>query len=666
MTASGEKEESNDITAETDGPSEVPLAAEAFRGMLRHLEGSSLPMITALSWIATENVEAVDAIAVVLVERLSSPRNQAGSVAGDGNVSRSSSSTASDDSVLATLHLVDAIVKRVGPSAAAARRYAEALVRVGLPEAVAGVYAQRPLLQGRLDKLLQTWEQAGLFGSSFCRRVRTLIETNTSHPPDTHRSGSETPPMPPASYHAAIQEATERIVAHAQQGVLPPPEDVAHFDRLIELQLAQTPAHDTVSQQHWSQLRAHMQSLVSSVVASARAPPAWPPPAAAYPPAYPYPSYGTCMPYAPAAPPPPPYPMPGAITSAPSSAAAAESSEASSSVSDASRALRTGHCTSFRDLKRTSTRAAVAALYNELPVRADGTGVRFRTRRQLREHLDWVFADNQRRRLRERGAVSRSWYLQQDEWLARAGHRPGTGFERPTGDARAGGAGDDDVDGDAFVRLGANFAPPDAGSATADVDAAAARSAPDGGSGTDVPAGDEDAVCPVCREEFESYFDHRQNVWMWRDALLDPETHMHFHRKCYGTGVNLDTVHAPASLTQSSATGRASPPKRRKVKEEEEEEEEEEKDGESESAIGNVTPAAEAETDSSVAKPDRAELERQLARHTVAQLRARLDELHYDHSRLKRKAELIAALASQRMSEWDRPPASASERPLNA
>ena len=664
MTASGEKSESNDTTVETDGPSEVPSAAEAFRGMLRHLESSSLPMITALSWIATENVEAVDAIAVVLVERLSSWRNHAGCAAGDGNLSRSSSSTASDDSVLATLHLVDAIVKRVGPSAAAARRYAEALVRAGLPEAVAGVYEQRPPLQGRLDKLLQTWEQAGLFGSSFCRRVRTLIEANASHPPETHRSGRETPPMPPASYHAAIQEATERIVAHAQQGVLPPPESVAHFDRLIELQLAQTPAHDTASRQHWSQLRAHMQSLVSSVVASARAPPAWPPPAAAYPPAYPYPSYGTGMPYAPSAPPPPSYLMSGAVTSAPSSAAVAESSEVSSSVSDASRALRTGHCTSFRDLKRTSTRAAVAALYNELPVRADGTGVRFRTRRQLREHLDWVFADNQRRRLRERGAVSRSWYLQQDEWLARAGSRPGTGFERPPGDARAGGADDGGNDGgdDAFVRLGANFAPPDAGSATADVDAAAAHSAPDGGSSTDVPAGDEDAVCPVCREEFESYFDHRQNVWMWRDALLDPETHMHFHRKCYGTGVNLDTMQAPASLTKSSATGAASPPKRRKV----EEKEEEEKDGESESAIGNATPAAEPEADSSVAKPDRAELERQLARHTVAQLRARLDELHYDHSRLKRKAELIAALASQRMSERDRPPASASERLLNA
>ncbi len=604
---------------------QTPLAAEAFREMLQHLEQNNAPMINALAWIALENEDAAPEIAAALLERLT---NTAARAFAD----RPAFSGSQDDFILATLYLIDSIVKRVGPFLEAARRYSASLQSHGLAAVLHRLRKQQPSLQPRIDRLVKLWHEGRYLGPSFLNQVLKKddaagehVEPSGSYPTSEARTWTreETPmaapstavttsaaylPSPQVSepfsasvsyrYQTDIQNVTERLLQFVQHGVLPPTEDVAAFERLIQAQVGALGPQDWSMRQYLEQLRMHMQMTIRSLAESRRASSmlAPGPGTGLGVSAYPETGLGPTAPFgtnllppmppaavAMAAPPTwnsyeasssipflPNWSQPAAgglshpergvhtasthsHTSAVAGAVSSDDSPSASSESGHRRQRRRERCLVFRDIKNVSPAYAVAQLYNKYPLKADGTGIRFRTRTQLRNHLDWVFAENQRARFRGRGGMSRNWYLPVDEWLQRAGGWPGTGFETPP----QGTAGAEDLLKDPFVEAGLVFAqstgavaPESAttgehlqASDTALVKSEGKRplqgaSTVPGNFPPAIPAVTEDASCPICREELETFYDPDRDQWVWRDAIMDSETGLAFHRQCYGEGVN--------------------------------------------------------------------------------------------------------------------------------
>ncbi|KAF6000919.1 mRNA 3' end processing factor [Cyanidiococcus yangmingshanensis] len=625
---------------------QATLAAEAFRDMFQQLENNNAPMINALAWIALENQDAAPEIAALFLQRLARPvsmprENRRGVEATPTSSTEepTSSSTTQEDAILATLYLIDSIVKRVGPFLEAARRYRTALESLGFASVLGRTRKQWPSLQKRIDKLVNLWQEGRYFGANLydqvlqhdvtTERTESALRFPTSNVQglafEEVASTGDTATVPslqhqpmtqvleplktsnPYPYQTDIQMMTERLIQFVQHGILPPAEDVTTFERLIQTQMSMLGPQDWSMRQYLEQLRMHMQMTIRSLAESRRiAPTLAPAPqvgigSAAYPatgnramppsgpglmPLPPPASVG--MPLAwgnyetPSAVPYPPNLLPTAFagpsqawagqhtvsthshTSAVAAPVGVEDSQSVSSGSEDRRHHRRERCLAFRDIKRVPPGYAVAQLYNKYPLKADGTGIRFRTRSQLRSHLDWVFAENQRIRLRQRGGMSRNWYVPVNEWMRWIGGWPGTGFEASAQGPSSG----EDLLKDPFVEAGLVFAqaasPDDHGTAglgnQASHDAISERAMTKRVSSSAdssvtaqteaIPAVTEDAVCPICHEELETFYDAEQDQWMWRNAVMDPETGLAFHRKCYGDGVNLMERERPEQAVQ--------------------------------------------------------------------------------------------------------------------
>lgn len=181
----------------------------------------------------------------------------------------------------------------------------------------------------------------------------------------------------------------------------------------------------------------------------------------------------------------------------------------------------------FSDLKNISHASAVRALYTELPHLSKSDGMRFASKDALRKHLDWLFAQNRRKRARDlrnlgAGGISRCWYEPTDVFLRKISNSAPDGAGLPNS-ASAGAGG-----------------PPRAG-----INAAGTGRGQGGGSdgdnsaavgGTDAPTGaieakGENETCPACCESFESFWDDDKQAWMLKEATRMDDG-MVFHPRC--------------------------------------------------------------------------------------------------------------------------------------
>lgn len=168
----------------------------------------------------------------------------------------------------------------------------------------------------------------------------------------------------------------------------------------------------------------------------------------------------------------------------------------------------------FSDLGTMSHAAAVRALYVELPYLSKSDGMRFASNDKLREHLDWVFQRNRRKRAiankESLGGHSRCWFdsvktfLNQGEADDNGGVGRGTfgslSFQGAKGSASAMGSG---------------------GKLTPETDRRA----------TAVPIIGDSEVCAACGETFETFWDDDQHSWMLADATRVDDDEV-FHIKC--------------------------------------------------------------------------------------------------------------------------------------
>ncbi|EEH23142.2 hypothetical protein PABG_05353 [Paracoccidioides brasiliensis Pb03] len=182
----------------------------------------------------------------------------------------------------------------------------------------------------------------------------------------------------------------------------------------------------------------------------------------------------------------------------------------------------------------------IATLYEDKPNRCGTCGRRFQSDDQGKErkarHLDWHFKTNQRMTEAAKRGQSRSWYLDEREWINSLEYDDDIG---PTGE------------GTTSIN----------GSAT-DAAAAAAKKTPQ----TQWIHAPNDATlrsvpCPICQEQFESTWSEEAQDWIWQDATKVGSRI--YHASCYseltkdGTGTGRGTpVGRTGSRTPDSVLGK--------------------------------------------------------------------------------------------------------------
>ncbi|PGH13738.1 hypothetical protein AJ79_03437 [Helicocarpus griseus UAMH5409] len=150
----------------------------------------------------------------------------------------------------------------------------------------------------------------------------------------------------------------------------------------------------------------------------------------------------------------------------------------------------------------------ISSLYEEKPNRCGTCGRRFQSDEQGKEkkarHLDWHFKTNQRMTEASKRGQSRSWYLDEREWIKSREFDDDVG---PTGDeaTSANGAGTDAAAAKNTPQKQWIHAPNDA----------AFRNAP----------------CPICQEKFESTWSEEAQDWIWQDAVK--VGNRIYHASCY-------------------------------------------------------------------------------------------------------------------------------------
>ena len=167
----------------------------------------------------------------------------------------------------------------------------------------------------------------------------------------------------------------------------------------------------------------------------------------------------------------------------------------------------------FSDLKTMSHAGAVRALYTELPNLSKSDGMRFATKEELRDHLDWLFHQNRRKRGKAPNVVvggsSRGWYEHFEVFL---GTQPGSGP----------GSGTDPSS------LPVNTNSPN--SKGLSNQASGSNGTKDRHSAVTESKG-ENERCAACNESFESFWDDDRQSWMLRGAERTADGEV-FHTKC--------------------------------------------------------------------------------------------------------------------------------------
>ncbi|KAJ6106695.1 hypothetical protein N7512_010212 [Penicillium capsulatum] len=172
--------------------------------------------------------------------------------------------------------------------------------------------------------------------------------------------------------------------------------------------------------------------------------------------------------------------------------------------------------------------ALIATLYETKPNRCGTCGRRFLANEEGREqkarHLDWHFNTNQRMTEAAKRAQTRSWYVDERDWIK----------SREVGDDQV--AADSEVTAEGAVGE----------------DGHASRQGPP----KPWIRAPNDAVlrntpCPICQEKFESTWSEEVQDWIWQDAAkIGPRV---YHASCYAE-VTKDGP-APRSSTPQARTG---------------------------------------------------------------------------------------------------------------
>ena len=163
----------------------------------------------------------------------------------------------------------------------------------------------------------------------------------------------------------------------------------------------------------------------------------------------------------------------------------------------------------FSDLKTMSHASVVRSLYTELPHLSKSDGMRFATKEALREHLDWLFQQNRRKRARPEGTAvggrSRCWYDSLSVFLGKENGSKG-GIS---------GQGNGNIN---------------------NINASKNNTYNKGNDNEEkkiemVEARGENEVCMACQEGFESVWDDERQAWMLKDATRTEDGDV-YHTNC--------------------------------------------------------------------------------------------------------------------------------------
>ncbi|KAI9983524.1 hypothetical protein PInf_007558 [Phytophthora infestans] len=158
----------------------------------------------------------------------------------------------------------------------------------------------------------------------------------------------------------------------------------------------------------------------------------------------------------------------------------------------------------------------VQKLYAALPLVCRASGLRFREQAQLDAHLDFLFQYNRARKERGKGGVSRSWYPDEDQWVA-------------------------DFSGDTAPRESTSSSFFDRTQKENEKNAGEQASWENAG----VPVDETITRCRICGENFSRSWDEEEEDWMYTNAVAgtihntgpggDEQQETIFHKYCYDT-----------------------------------------------------------------------------------------------------------------------------------
>lgn len=211
----------------------------------------------------------------------------------------------------------------------------------------------------------------------------------------------------------------------------------------------------------------------------------------------------------------------------------------------------------FSQLDGMSHASAVRALYVDLPHMSKGDGMRFATKEQLRNHLDWVFQQNRRKRSianRESlGGHSRSWYAKANIFIRQgvsdkdASNGVGSGNEKSKNDSSGldnnnrSNSNNYDRNNMKGLSAGGISSRDGIGVGTNGFDRSkstdsfsglpAAEMSNDANKTCAVPVKGDNECCAACGEIFETFWDDDRGSWMLADAVRLDDGEV-FHTKC--------------------------------------------------------------------------------------------------------------------------------------
>ncbi|KAL4139770.1 hypothetical protein PRNP1_015618 [Phytophthora ramorum] len=171
----------------------------------------------------------------------------------------------------------------------------------------------------------------------------------------------------------------------------------------------------------------------------------------------------------------------------------------------------------------------VQKLYAALPLVCRESGLRFREQAQLDAHLDFLFQYNRARKERGKGGVSRSWYPDEDQWVA-------------------------DFSGDTAPRESTSSSFFDRTQKENEKNAGEQAS----WENSRVPVDETITRCRICGENFSKSWDEEEEDWMYTNAVAgtihntgpngnEPQDTI-FHKYCYETVMANSKQVTPAQL----------------------------------------------------------------------------------------------------------------------
>ncbi|GMF18511.1 unnamed protein product [Phytophthora lilii] len=171
----------------------------------------------------------------------------------------------------------------------------------------------------------------------------------------------------------------------------------------------------------------------------------------------------------------------------------------------------------------------VQKLYAALPLVCRESGLRFREQAQLDAHLDFLFQYNRARKERGKGGVSRSWYPDEDQWVA-------------------------DFSGDTAPRESTSSSFFDRTQKENEKNAGEQAS----WENARVPVDETITRCRICGENFSRSWDEEEEDWMYTNAVAgtihntgpngNEQQDTIFHKYCYDTVMANSKQVTPAHL----------------------------------------------------------------------------------------------------------------------